>query len=308
MNIVLVEKDMLDSFDFMDPLMFLGRCAFPDRVCLAAIQKKEEDTLYEPVGMMICHISKEHYTVEWIYVREDKRKEGIGKELMGFAFKSAETKGYNKLNLFINVTPYRENICPLEGDFIEEYAFKKEQVLKGEWTADIKNCLESTIFEDSDSFLLTEPFRNLDAKVQKQIYGRMPANKDAYVMFEPDDGEKVGNDTDISQVCYKDGKIAGVLLVKDTIDKLYITALFSTDVNGEKSLLYGMLLKAKEKFGEDKKVSLLKSAGKYDHLFNAVFPGGKISASLYSTSVEEHFNMLKNLKLVDSEDVFSCVG
>ncbi len=307
MKVVLVDNDMLESVDFMNHLMIMGRCAFPDRVCLAAISQIEESDKYEPVGVMVCQITKDNYIVEWIYVRGDMRHEGVGKLLMSYAFKSAEIKGFNKLKLLVDDNEFRKNACPLEADFLNDYAFTQDQSIEGEWTADVKSCLLSPVFKDRTSFLKTRSFGELKPEVQSEQFGMLSVDFDAFMMNDfGSEGKNV--DMDLSQVYYKDGEIEGVLLVKDTVDKVYITAISSTDDEGLKSMFYEILIKAKNKYGEDKMISLLKSARKYDSLFNEIKPDGKIGARLYSTSIEDHYNALGNVDLVSTDSVLSFVS
>ncbi|MCR5402609.1 MAG: GNAT family N-acetyltransferase [Butyrivibrio sp.] len=299
MRTAIIIEEHFDFFADLDPFGYLDRAEFPDRVCIGSVAEGKDGGEDIPAGLMILHIMDEKVIVEWIYVRPEFRMHGIGSELMAYAFKAAQASGFERLYLSRDKVPGREDICLYEDDFLSEYSFENEENFSGEWTQVIKDLLDNPLLgEAATKHKKTKPLSSLDDQKLLEFKELIIEKGDHGFLYEPAYTDEFA-DRDVSRVIIDGGRITGGILVQYSGDDLYITGIYSEDRMDSIALCHGALMAAKEKYGEEKSVHILKYDDAYLELLTGLLGDECLKESICSASVDDYYEVLYSFEPFD---------
>ena len=304
MKTAIILKEHLANFAELDPFGFLERADFPDRVCIGTVMEKKDGGDDIPAALMVLHIMEDKVIVEWLYVRDEMRKKGIGSELMAQAYKVALSSGYDRLYLSRSKNPNRNQLCLYEDDFLAEYNFEDEKPLPGEWTCSISDLIDNPrMSKIAENYKDTVSLKNLDEE-KKQALEEFLSGKDSEdFLFESSFALDL-SDEEVSRVLIEDGIIKGAIFVQNVSDELYVTGLCGNEKKDNLDLCFGATMSASKKYGMDMPVHVLKYNDKNLDLVKELIKGQPLRTSICSSSVEDYYEAVDELELLyDSEEI-----
>ena len=297
MKITELRKEHRDFFADMDPLMFLERTEFPDRVCLVAFIGEEDDEKAKgkdiPAGLLIYRKAKECLMIEWVCVRAQYRYDGVGSELVDKVFGIAQEKGMDTVEIYLNGEYGREEICPGEEDYIDDFLFGGEKKLFGEWLIETRNLLKSAVCSETDpkefqcrclkDIAPSQLNSDLKTLVSKEEFNAL------YDMSEYGFGPI---DRETGFISYMGNKPSGAILTVMSGETLYVTG-FIASRKSEASMLARYAIKAAgKKYGGSQEVRIIKYTEDYTDIIEAVAAGLKgvkpVRNTVYSADVKKH--------------------
>ncbi len=301
MKITEIKKEHLDLFADMDPLEYLERADFPDRICLGAFLENEKTGADEPAGLMILRKSEDSLTVEWICVRAQFRYRGIGSALMDHAYEMADETGLRKLHMYLNSDYGRSEVCPGEQDFIEEFNIDGFKELYGEWTTETRRLLKLPFMEHGCApGMVCKSLKELDARITNEFLDRQYRNEDMDLLYTP---QKQGIrilDEDTSVFSLKDGRISGALLAQMCGETLFVVGFLANSRSESELLLRNFIEKVKKKYNADQEIRIIKYTDLYVEIPEDFLRAGKINNRMYTSDVEKHF--IAKERFVPSDD------
>ena len=242
MKIAVILSEHLKFFEELDPFGFLERGTFPDRVCIGAVVENEEAECDDPAGLLVLKLQVDYITVEWIYVKEEYRMQGIGGALMEYAFNVSEDVGFDKLRLYLNEMPGRPKYCPYEIEFLNDYCFVPVSELNGEFSTTVKKLLKHPVVGASaDKNKKTVAAAELSDS-QKQAFRKYVDKKDSTGFLYDKSYVMKFADKNISRVVQGKEGVSGAILVQNNGENLYVTGLSFEGRSDELALCHGALL------------------------------------------------------------------
>ena len=290
MKITGIKKEHLDLFADMDPLEYLERADFPDRICLGAFLEDEETGTDDPAGLMILRKSEDSLTVEWICVRAKYRYRGVGSSLMDHAYEMADDMGFKKLQIYLNSDYGRDEICPGEEDFVEEFNIEDSEELYGEWIAETRDLSKLDFMESEDvPEMSCHSLIEMDARRVKEFLGKQNENEDSAFLYNPKNAGARILDDDTSMFLVRDGKISGAVLSQMCGETLFVVGFLANSKSEAKMLLKHFVKSVGRKYGARQEIRVIKYTDLYNEISKDILHIGKIENRMYISDVEKHF-------------------
>ena len=300
MKTAIVLEEHLDYFAELDPFGLLKRALFPDRVCLGTVLERKDGGNDVPAALMILHMMEKKVIVEWIFVREELRKRGLGSTLMGYAFKAAVSAGCDRLYLSRDRLPDRDKLCVFEEDFLSDFNFTDEDEHSGEWIFSVEDLLKNpNMAKAAKDYSDTGALKSLDAGQQLKLKKYLIDNDEDNFLYDPAFADEFA-DPDVSRVLVDEKGIKGTIFVQNSEDDLYVTGLCGKDRKDDMDLCLGATMAASKKYGMDKKVHVIKYNDKDLDLVKDLVKKDPVETSLSSTSVDNYYNALEEFEPIQS--------
>ena len=314
MKITELRKDHRDFFADMDPLMFLERAELPDRECLAAFITEEDDESAKgkdiPAGLLIYRKTKESLMIEWVCVRAEYRYDGVGSELVDKVFNIAQENGMDTVEIYLNGEFGRDEICPGEEDYIDDFLFSGEKELFGEWLIETRTLLKSAVCSEPDP-------KDFECKCLKDI-APSQLNSDLKALVSREDFNALYDmseygfgpiDRETGFISYMGNKPSGVILTVMSGETLYVTG-FLASRKSEAGMLARYAIKAAgKKYGGSQEVRIIKYTEDYTDIIEAVAAGLKgvkpVKNTVYSADVKKH---IETVNAFEPDDVEVTIG
>ncbi len=295
----IILKEHLGFFAELDPFGILERAYFPDRICVGSVIEDRNGGFDEPAGIMVLKVEENRVVIEWICVRPQVRMRGIGGRLMNLAFKIAAGRGCKEIMAVTAPYEDRDEICPGEKDFLEDYSFSRSEGHFEEYVSDAATLLRSIVPKCSEH----------EQKKTYALAALLEATEEALIaVSDPDlyrdfmyDGRYCLelSDPDISRILVRGKKIVGGITVQKCEDSLYVTGLA-----GEYGdCIIPALDAAREavvKYGKNQIVKLIRYSDSYSGLAKDIFGTDPVVGSFYVADVVNYVKRMMSFEPVES--------
>ncbi len=287
-------------FSELDPFNIMERAGFHDRIVIGTViedfKKGEHDV---PAGLLILKLGEGQVTVEWIFVRAELRKHGIGTRLMRIAFGFAKKQKAEKLFLYSFDSDARKELCPLENDFLEEYSFYPGKKLCGEWKASLEGVIKRTFRDKADLGKdITVPLSRFGRDEMISLRKEAEDLPNASFLFDPKAAFGL-SDQNVSRVIIKEKRVVGIILVQCCDGTLYVTAM----AGGDSEICYGLVRGAANaalaKYGLKMRVRVIKYTDSFTDILKDAMRDS-IDNCIYEADVKTRDEKLESFLPLDS--------
>ncbi len=308
MKIAEIQKEDWDLFADMDPLEYLERAELPDRICLGAFLENEDTGADDPAGLMILRKTDDSLTVEWVCVRAHQRYRGVGSSLMDHAYEMADEMGFKKLQIYMNSDYGRDEICPGEEDFLEEFNIEKTEELYGEWTAETRVLSKLDLMKNEDApGVICKSLKEVGAKSANEFLGKLYDNEDAVLLYDPKKGGAGILDEDTCVFSVKEGRITGAVLTQMCGETLFVVGFTAATKKEALMLLKHFIKKAGSTYGQTQEIRVIQYTDLYLEVTEDLLHADKIENRIYISDVEKHFMAVEKFVPEDFDILISGV-
>lgn len=162
-----IDQSQISFFEKMDPFFMLERIVLPEYFAFTAAIPGTEDEEDTPVGLLVGSLSEDSVNVNWLYVEEGFRGEGIGEQLLVKAIEAAEEAGIDSVTACFDDRMDRDEICLHEEIYFKERDFTEWVPLPDEWETDVDQMQKRG--GSADGKVNLEAFRAFSEDDQKEI-------------------------------------------------------------------------------------------------------------------------------------------
>lgn len=322
MKVMRLSKMDRELFAEMDPLSMMELLDLPDAFGLAAALEDEETGEDVPAGLAILRRREDSILIAWLCVGMAYRRQGIGEELLAAVFDLAVQWKLPHVCAYLNAGYGRELVCANEEGYLKDRLLEGEAEIGGEWRTTLRALKKSTLFAqarlDADKggrdVGRAVPLLALSATERSEALLQLSKKKHTDAAYSITEYAGV-LDEEVSCLLYDGGKLAGGLLVQRierdspqltsgkfmvyTEPVLYPVAMSIDSTRGLRTLLYGVLRAACEKYDPETEVYVVCEKGRYAPLMEHLLPGMRIGARLFTADVDDYLNQDKVTDLLE---------
>lgn len=249
MKIIYVSDNDIEAFKKLDPLFMLARTSVCNRFILGGVE--EQDGIRKPIALMICEQVQDRIIIQWLYVEQEYRRQGIGSSMFEYLVNLATDNGITRLESYFVDTYVRHKVTPMDDVYFKQLGLVKERPLLGEWLADVKTFLANSVFENMVDNRKLVPMNMLSkGKISGYIEQLLSNENTAYLYGY--DWDYLDCDADISYLLIDDAdRVYGALLSDCKVELIMPVVLLTTNTEDAKVMAHAALLAAEKKFNED---------------------------------------------------------
>lgn len=281
MRIISVSGNDIEAFKKLDPLFMLARTSVSNRFILGGVV--EEEGYDKPIALMICEQVQDTVIVQWLYVMEPYRVQGLGNEMMEYLIELAIENGISRLESYFVDTYARQQVTPADEEYFRQLGFINKRELLGEWLTDIKTILSNSIYEQNVINKKLVPFNMLSKGKQADVIEQILSEADTHYLYGYD-RDYLYCDEDISCALIDDkGKVYGALLAAKKVELIMPVAFLAKNKEDARVVAYSSLVAAKQKYDEDLNVCIQISDKKVLDMVEQLLPNDRsINFVLYT--------------------------
>lgn len=248
-----ISKAQIPFFEELDPFFMLERTVLPEYFAYTAAipgSGKDEDL---PVGLLVGSLSWDTMYVNWLFVAEGYRGEGVGEMLLVQAIKSAGEADISNVIACFDSRSDRDEICFQEEEYFKEREFLEWVPLADEWESYAKLILERCSKNPDDKMKL-ESFSELPEEDRNDIIRECLGTPEGLKLV-PYSMENIDPD-----ICfYSEYKGKGVAIIFAGAENA-VFPLFLSDTNDKEkdALLIAAATAIKKKYGPETLVIMQK--------------------------------------------------
>ena len=287
-------------FEMLDPLGFMDRAEFPDRVVIGTVVEDKKGGHDVPAGLLVLRITEKNVTIEWLFVLPELRHHGIGSRLMRLAFDVAQNAGHDRIEAYTCDRTGRRTLCPFQDEFFDEYSFVKSTELGGEWQESLEGIISAAFVRkgdpDKDSSIA---LGLIDREMLPELSSKAILLPGACFSYDLEKCFELA-DSKVSRVIRSDDELEGVILAQEASNKLYITGMAAKDKRTCDMLVRGFANAAiQKKYRPKTRVCVLKYSENYADILSE-YMTVKYDNYIYDAGISERAQVLDRFKPLES--------
>lgn len=247
-----IDKAQISFFEKMDPFFMLERIVLPEYFAYAAAIPGTGDEEDFPVGLLVGSLSEDTVYVNWLYVAEGYRGEGIGEMLLVEVIEGAKKAGIDFVTACFDARQDRDEICLHEELYFKERDFSEWIPLADEWETGVS--LMQKRGGKADDKIDLEAFSAFSADDQNEILSECLTSPEGLRLI-PYSTDHI--DPDICIYAGYKGKTAYVLFAgsENTVYPLFLS---DTEEKVKDALLITAAAAIKKKYGSNTRIVMQK--------------------------------------------------
>lgn len=254
MKIIAIDEEDIEIFKKFDPLFMLARTSVSNRFLLGGLINDGEYD--EPVALMICVQMKDSIIVEWLYVEEEYRMQGLGNELFEYLVELAADNGIKRIESYFVETNPRRQITPNDERYFMDHGLINTRNLVGEWITDVKTLMEMPAFENRKDNRNLVPLNMMSKGKKEQIINKLINTPGTSFIYGYDE-DYLSFEDDLSYILIDESEnVYGALLSDKRVNLIIPVAMLATDNNDAVDMAQAALMAARDKYGKDIQVCI----------------------------------------------------
>ena len=293
MKIIKLTKQQQRLFSWMDPFLVLERLEFPGSFALAATESADDEEAELPAGLMICHFKTDRLVIDWLWIAEQFRQQGIGDALLSAAVAIAEQRKLKYVSADMRMEFGQELICLGAEDYFGEHLFQKVQELPGEWMTSLQRLSMNPYLKMKPKMTYdVELINSLDQSKLRNVVAGFSKTPGVQMLY-PVAGEESRLEQNVSCVIRDKDTICGGLMIQAVGNTLYPVLLAARSLEEANALMHYSLIAALKKYHKPMDVRIILNDQTLVPLIERILPGQRIVCKRYTAETDAYRKDLK---------------
>ena len=274
-------------FDWLDPFRRLDRLVLPHYFALVGVTGIEGKNDESPSALLVASMEDDRLVVEWLCVDPAQRYEGLGGEMLDKLFELAKKQGLSKVAVRILEKDELSELNTESELYFAEQCFDSEELLPGEWSAEMFKLLKGSFFKKNASdYPMAKTIREVSAGLLKDAIGKLWDDDKAWRLSDVP-GEPGIYDPDLSSALVDEDEICGLFLVQRVGDICYPSFMYAESEQEFLALVLRSAGAAREVMSPDEEIRLIARSEECAAMAAKIFPGGKHESKMLVADLDE---------------------